>query len=161
MPELRLFRQAWGWEVAWQHIPDIVTYRLTHGSEGIRYLKVAAVGFFPRLESEAERMRWAMSYLPVPEVAEHGSDGDAQWLVTRSLPGRDATHPFWSADPAGLVRILARGLRIFHEAPVEACPFDSAPRYLLRDGDGIYGPRVQRKIDSLGIHEAVTAPASA
>jgi putative transposase len=43
---------------------------------------------------------------------------------------------------------------------VEAFPFDTAPRYLLRDGDGIYGDRVRRRIDSLGIEEVVTAPAS-
>ena len=43
---------------------------------------------------------------------------------------------------------------------VEAFPFDTAPRYLLRDGDGIYGDRVRRRIDSLGIDEVVTAPAS-
>ena len=43
---------------------------------------------------------------------------------------------------------------------VEAFPFDTAPRYLLRDGDGIYGERVRRRIDSLGIDEVVTAPAS-
>lgn len=43
---------------------------------------------------------------------------------------------------------------------VEAFPFDTAPRYLLRDGDGIYGRRVRRRIDSLGIEEVVTAPAS-
>jgi len=43
---------------------------------------------------------------------------------------------------------------------VEAFPFDTAPRYLLRDGDGIYGDRVRRRIDSLGIDEIVTAPAS-
>ena len=38
--------------------------------------------------------------------------------------------------------------------------FDMAPRYLLRDGDGIYGERVRRRIDSLGVDEVVTAPAS-
>ena len=43
---------------------------------------------------------------------------------------------------------------------VEAFPFDTAPRYLIRDGDGIYGDRVRRKIDFLGIDEVVTAPAS-
>ena len=43
---------------------------------------------------------------------------------------------------------------------VEAFPFDTAPRYLLRDGDGIYGERVRRRIGSLGINEVVTAPAS-
>lgn len=39
-------------------------------------------------------------------------------------------------------------------------PFNTAPRFLLRDGDGIYGDRVCRAIDSHGIDDAVTAPAS-
>jgi len=43
---------------------------------------------------------------------------------------------------------------------VEAFPFDSAPRYLLRDRDAIYGEKVQRRIRSLGIEELVTAPRS-
>ncbi len=43
---------------------------------------------------------------------------------------------------------------------VEAFPFDSAPRYLLRDGDGLYGDRVRRKVVAIGIREVVTAPAS-
>ncbi len=43
---------------------------------------------------------------------------------------------------------------------VEAFPFDSAPRYLLRDRDAIYGDAVRRRIKSLGIEEVVTAPRS-
>ena len=43
---------------------------------------------------------------------------------------------------------------------VEAFPFDSAPRFLLRDGDGVYGAKVKRRIRSLGIQDVVTAPAS-
>ena len=43
---------------------------------------------------------------------------------------------------------------------VEAFPFDTAPRYMLRDGDGIYGERVRRRLKSLGIDEIVTALAS-
>ncbi len=41
-----------------------------------------------------------------------------------------------------------------------AFPFDTAPKYLIRDGDGIYGAAVQRRIGSLGIYEIVTTPAS-
>ena len=44
---------------------------------------------------------------------------------------------------------------------VEAFPSDSAPRYLLRDRDAIYGEKVRRRIKSLGIEEVVTAPATA
>jgi transposase InsO family protein len=43
---------------------------------------------------------------------------------------------------------------------VEAFPFDTAPRYLIRDGDGIFGREVTRRIESLGMEEIVTAPAS-
>jgi len=40
---------------------------------------------------------------------------------------------------------------------VEAFPFKSAPRYLLRDRDAIYGEKVRRRIKSLCIEEVVTA----
>ncbi len=43
---------------------------------------------------------------------------------------------------------------------VEAFPFDSSPRYLLRDRDEIYGEIVQRRIASLAIDEVITAPRS-
>jgi len=43
---------------------------------------------------------------------------------------------------------------------VEAFPYDSAPRYMLRDRDTIYGEKVRRRIKSLGIEEVVTAPRS-
>jgi hypothetical protein len=43
---------------------------------------------------------------------------------------------------------------------VEAFPFDTAPRYLLRDRDGIYGETVQRRIKSLAIEEVITSPRS-
>jgi len=43
---------------------------------------------------------------------------------------------------------------------VEAFPFDTAPSYLIRDRDGIYGERVTRRIKCLGIDEVITVPAS-
>jgi transposase InsO family protein len=43
---------------------------------------------------------------------------------------------------------------------LEAFPFDTAPRYLLRDRDAIYGETVRGRIKSLGIEEVVTAPRS-
>jgi transposase InsO family protein len=43
---------------------------------------------------------------------------------------------------------------------VEAFPFDSAPRYLIRDRDSIYGTRFRNRVKSLGIEEVLTAPRS-
>jgi putative transposase len=43
---------------------------------------------------------------------------------------------------------------------VEAFPWDSAPRYLLRDRDGIYGHEFTTRVDHMGIKEVMTAPRS-
>ncbi len=43
---------------------------------------------------------------------------------------------------------------------VEAFPFDSVPRYLLRDRDSIYGERFRSRVTNLGIDEVLIAPRS-
>jgi len=40
---------------------------------------------------------------------------------------------------------------------VEAFPFDTTPRYVIRDRDGIYGSEFRRRVHSLGIEQVVTA----
>lgn len=42
----------------------------------------------------------------------------------------------------------------------EAFPFDTSPKYLLRDRDGIYGADFQRRVASMGIEQVLTAPRS-
>jgi len=43
---------------------------------------------------------------------------------------------------------------------IEAFPWDEAPRYLLRDRDGVYGQAFRRRVRSMGIEEVITAPRS-
>ena len=43
---------------------------------------------------------------------------------------------------------------------MEAFPFDTAPRYLLRDRDNISGARFRNRVKSLGIEEVLMAPRS-
>ncbi len=43
---------------------------------------------------------------------------------------------------------------------VEAFPFDTAPKYLLRDRDKIYGARFRSRDQGLSIEEVLTAPLS-
>jgi len=43
---------------------------------------------------------------------------------------------------------------------VEAFPGDTAPQYLVRDRDGIYGAGFRRRVAGLGIYEVLTAPRS-
>jgi kanamycin kinase len=69
-------------------------------------------------------MNWARDHLPVPTVVGQGQDDSVEWMVTTGLAGSEATSPALQSDPERLVRILSRGLRRFHQAPVAACPFD-------------------------------------
>jgi hypothetical protein len=43
---------------------------------------------------------------------------------------------------------------------LEACPWDQAPRYLLRDRDSTYGLEFSEMAKTMGIHEVLTAPQS-
>jgi transposase InsO family protein len=43
---------------------------------------------------------------------------------------------------------------------VEAFPFDAAPKYLVRDNDGIYGEAFQRRVAELGVEEVPITPRS-
>jgi len=43
---------------------------------------------------------------------------------------------------------------------VEAFPWDEAPRFLMRDRDGIYGAAFTRRVAGLGIEEVKSAPRS-
>jgi transposase InsO family protein len=42
----------------------------------------------------------------------------------------------------------------------EAFPWDSAPRFLLRDRDGSYGSAFSERVKAMGIAEVITAPRS-
>ena len=52
-------------------------------------------------------------------------------------------------------RILWSWLQI-----IEAFPWDTAPKYLLRDRDAIYGSQFQKRVQSMGIEEVLTGPRS-
>ena len=43
---------------------------------------------------------------------------------------------------------------------VEAFPFDSAPKYLLRDRDRIYGHEFRKQVEDMGINEVLSPPRS-
>ena len=43
---------------------------------------------------------------------------------------------------------------------LEAFPFDTAPKYLLRDRDRIYGQEFRKQVDVMNITEVLSAPRS-
>ncbi|MCA9739050.1 MAG: aminoglycoside 3'-phosphotransferase [Gemmatimonadetes bacterium] len=130
IPEaLRRTHAGWRWDLIHNEVPEVATWRLARPDGEARYLKLARPHGWPAVRDEAERTRWARTFLNVPEVLAAGRGSDVEWMLTRALPGRPATDPTWTARPQETVQRLARALRRFHEAPASACPF----RFTLDD----------------------------
>jgi kanamycin kinase len=122
----QIARYVAGWrsELAWEPGPLGRTWRLTGPAGEQRYLKSMPADAEVPLRAEAVRMRWAGRHgLPVPDVVAACAAGQAEWLLTEALPGRSGVAPELLADPGALVPILAEGLRRFHQAPADECPF--------------------------------------
>ena len=47
-----------------------------------------------------------------------------------------------------------------HQQIRAAFPFDEAPRYLIRDNDGVYGDGFRQQLEQMGIEEVRIAPRS-
>jgi kanamycin kinase len=123
-PELGHVAPGWTADLAYQLLPSVTTWRLTAPDGAVRFAKVDRAGRFPTLEAEADRMRWAGPYLPVPTVVSVEHIGTTTILLTEALAGRDATDPCWQEDLPALVHALGHGLRAFHDAVEPArCPF--------------------------------------
>jgi aminoglycoside phosphotransferase len=121
--QMRRYVTGWQLELAWES-PQASTWRLTGPAGRRRYLKRVPAGAAVTLRGEAARMRWAaQAGLPVPPVIVACAAGQAEWLLTDALPGTNAVESDLRRDPAALVPVLAAGLRRFHLAPTESCPF--------------------------------------
>jgi len=110
-------------EPVWRNGIGGLTFRAT-GAGGIRFVKYGPRNAETSMSAEAERLRWARAFTPVPRVLDEGRDATHEWLVTAAAPGLSAVDPRWVADPARAVRAVGRGLRALHDAaPVAECPF--------------------------------------
>ncbi|MQA89568.1 MAG: APH(3') family aminoglycoside O-phosphotransferase [Gemmatimonas sp.] len=114
---------TWTWTVESGYPPYSVIFRLTSPAGEFRFLKVTEHGFTPTAEEEVRRLRWAKSYITVPEVLETDRDAWCTWFVTSAMKGRSAIDPSFRDNIPGLLSLFAGGLREFHQMPVAECPF--------------------------------------
>lgn len=99
------------------------------GDPAESYLKVArppgaVLGTRCQPLAEAQRLRWAGQWLPVPHVL----DVTSSWLLTAALPGANAVSSPHREQPAQTVPALGRALRHLHDRlPVDSCPWRFQP----------------------------------
>jgi kanamycin kinase len=121
------------------------------------FIKWAPQGSGLNLGDEAERLRWASPFTPVPRVLDLGADGDGEWLVTVAVPGRSAVDERWRAEPAVAITAIGEGLRAFHDAvPVAPCPFTWSVEERLGDARRRTDTDPQRPSGWHAIHRSLT-----
>lgn len=114
----------------WQNSLGGLTFR----TDDARYIKWGPHDAEANMRDEAERMRWARSWITVPDVLAQGQDAGHEWLVTAALEGRSAVDPRWADDPETAVRAVGIGLRTLHDAlPVDECPWQWAAEQRIAD----------------------------
>lgn len=109
-------------EPVWANEVGGLTYVLPERA----FLKHSPVAAGEDLPGEAERMRWARRFVPVPQVLDVIVEDGCELLVTAPLPATGAVaDPHWLARPPQAVPAIGRGLRRLHESlPVAECPWD-------------------------------------
>ena len=99
-------------------------FRLERENRGTRFLKIGPIRPAKEITAEKERLDWLEGKLPVPKVLSYAIDENHEYLVTSAIPGTDAASVGTELGGPAIARLLARGLRLIHEVPINDCPFD-------------------------------------
>ena len=174
------FRRYWNWKSRRRRVgrPPIDT----EIRKLIRQMQSANVGWgAPRIHGELQMLGIQISESTVAKyMICHRKPPSQTWRTFLENHTADLVSVDFFTVPTATFRILYVFVILHHERReivhfnatyhptaewtaqqlVEAFPFDTVPRYLLRDRDSIYGERFRNRVKSLGIDEVLTAPRS-
>ena len=174
------FRRYWRWNSRHRRVgrPPVDTEIRTL----IRQMQSVNVGWgAPRIHGELLKLGIEISQATVSKYMQHRNKPPSQtWRTFLANHAECLAAIDFFTVPTATFRILYVFIVLGHdrrqilhfnvtEHPtahwtaqqlVEAFPFESAPRYLLRDRDSIYGETVRRRIKSLGMENVIAAPRS-
>jgi putative transposase len=135
----------------------------------------------PRIHGELLKLGFELSEATVAKyMARHRKPPSQTWRTFLANHAKDLVSSDFFVVPTVFFRVLFVFVILSHDRrrPVrvavtenptaewvahqllEAFPWDSAPRYQLRDRDGSYGERFREAANWLGIREVLTAPQS-
>jgi len=108
---------------------------------GDRYLKWNPRRTGIDLDRERIRLEWISRRHPAPAVIAAGADREAQWLVTRALPGESAVGDGWRRRRQQAIAAIAAGLRAIHAVSVADVPASFTAESWLGRWPPALGPR--------------------
>ena len=100
------------------------TFRLDKAGQSALFLKVSPKSHWMELLQEKKRLDWLQGRLPVPQAIAYEASEQSEYLLLTALQGRDAASLTDDEPNENIVGLLAAGLRMVHEVPVDECPFN-------------------------------------
>ncbi|MEW6738205.1 MAG: aminoglycoside 3'-phosphotransferase [Acidobacteriota bacterium] len=98
-------------------------FHLTSANKPSLYLKISTISPFLDLEIESRVLDWLKNRLPIPQQQLYITDKNREYLLITEIPGINIADAVSKYDTELLVRLLAKGLKTIHSAPITHCPF--------------------------------------
>jgi aminoglycoside phosphotransferase len=88
------------------------------------YLKIISPASGSSLFPEKRILEWLQGKLPVPQIYYFREVEGKEYLLISEIKGLNAADDFFISDPAKMVPLVAKGLRLIHSVDIMNCPFD-------------------------------------
>ncbi len=97
-------------------------YKLTSENKSALFLKINKYHGDLFFNNEFETLKWLKDKISVPDVIYHSKNLDYEFLLLSEIPGKVSYEAFSKSDIETNLKILAKGLQIFHALPMVGCP---------------------------------------
>ncbi len=92
------------------------------------YLKMAKKGL---LTKEYEKLKWLAGKLDVPQVILYETSEDAEFLITKAIPGQMVCDDYFLKNPELGLKVIAEAFKKIYSVDIKDCPFDTSIDYKL------------------------------
>ncbi|MCG3224658.1 MAG: aminoglycoside 3'-phosphotransferase [Candidatus Heimdallarchaeota archaeon] len=97
-------------------------HKLTQSNKPTLFLKINNYSGDQFFNKEYEMLKWLKDKISVPEVIYQSNNSDYEFLLLTEIPGKVSYEVFSKSDIETNLKILAKGLQIFHALPMVGCP---------------------------------------
>jgi aminoglycoside phosphotransferase len=102
-----------------------MVYKLEHSLKPNLFLKFQPSSSVDFLELEALKLEWLHKRdILVPEVIVYLEEESHEWMLTRAIPGCDASNSWNHAEIPAVLETLAESLKRLHALEIADCPFN-------------------------------------
>lgn len=111
------------------------TYLLSDEKEKNRYLKIISHTLSKSMDREVQLLNWLEGKLPVPKVLLYIKDTEYEYLLMSEIKGICSFDTSLGSDIPGVVRLLAKGLRMIHSVDISDCPVDQTLNIKIKEAE--------------------------